>query len=217
MAKESLLSISEACHMLGVSEASLRQWTDKGKIKAFITPGGHRRYVKEDLKKFISLHNKTFGIKDLVVELEGTVYLHREIARTSLNRTSWYNELSEESQEYLALLSRRILGLIIRYITEPSKREETIIQARDVGHGFGEILAKIELPLADAVEAFLLHRDPILNTTTHLLKKREAFTWRVLDAIPLVTHIFDEALISLVATHQQYQDSHSRFKGGNAD
>ena len=56
MAQEPLLSISEASQLLGVSEGALRQWTDEGKIKAFITPGGHRRYARAELKKLMGSH-----------------------------------------------------------------------------------------------------------------------------------------------------------------
>ena len=54
MDQKPLLSISEASQLLGVSDGALRQWTDEGRIKAFITPGGHRRYDRVELKKFIS-------------------------------------------------------------------------------------------------------------------------------------------------------------------
>ena len=215
MHQESLISISEASQILGVSNAALRQWTDEGKIKAFITPGGHRRYSRADLKKLMGSHPKMLGIKDLAAELEDTVQLHREIARTSLSTTSWYHKLSEESQQHFADLGRRFLNLIIRYVTEPSKREESIKLARDTGHSFGETLAKLGLPLTDSVEAFILHRDPIMNATTHLMRKREAVTWRVVEAIPLVAHIMDEALVALVAAHQQQRNEiWSESEGG---
>ena len=38
------------------------------------------------------------------------------------------------------------------------------------------------------------------------MKKREAFSGRVVDAIPLVAHVMDNALVSLVAAHQQYRN-----------
>ncbi len=216
MSQESLVGISEASHLLGVSEAALRQWTDEGRIKAFVTPGGHRRYSKADLKKFTSSPQKALDIKDLAAELEGTVHLLREIARTSLSTTSWYRKLSEESQQRFADLGRHLLSLIIRYVTEPSKREETIKLARDVGHSLGETLAKLGLPLTDSVEAFVLHRDPIMNATTHLMRKREALSGRVVEAIPLVAHVMDEALVSLVAAHQQYQNLFQSARQGGA-
>ncbi len=217
MTEQSLISISEASHILGVSEVTLRQWTGEGKIRAFITPGGHRRYSRAELKKFTTSSRKVLGIKDLVVELEDTVRLHREIARAHLNTTSWYNKLSQESQEHLADLGRRFLNLIIRYITEPSKREETMKLTRDIGHSYGETLAKLGLPLTDSVEAFILHRDPIMNAATHLMRKKEAFSGRVVESIPLVAHVMDKALVSLVAAHQQYREMfQSEPKGGAA-
>ncbi len=206
MHQESSISISEASQILGVSEAALRQWTDEGKIKAFITPGGHRRFSKADLKKFMSSHARVLGIKDLVTELEDTARLHREIGRTYLNTTSWYDNISKASQEHLAHLGRHFLSLIIKYVTEPSKRDETIKLAYDSGHNLGETLAKLGLPLTDSVEAFILHRKPIMNATTHLMRKREALSGRVVEAIPLVDQAMDEALIALVAAHQQFRN-----------
>ena len=206
MDQQPLVTISEASQILGVSEAALRQWTDEGKIRAFITPGGHRRYAKAELKRFMGSHHRVLGIKDLVIELENTTNLLGEVARTSPSTTVWYNKLSRDSQEDLARLGRSLLNLIVRYVTEPAKREETVELARDVGRGFGETLAKSGLPLINSVEAFILNRYPIMNAATHLLQKREAYTRRVVEAIPLVAQVMDEALVSLVEAHQQYRN-----------
>ncbi len=215
MHQESSISISEASQILGVSEAALRQWTDEGKIKAFITPGGHRRYSRADLTNFMNPRQKMLSVKDLAVELEDTARLHREIGRTYLNTTSWYNNISEASQEHLAHLGRHLLSLIIKYVTEPSKRDETIKLAHDSGQDLGETLAKLGLPLTDSVEAFIQHRKPIMNATTHLMRKREVLTGRIVEAIPLVDHIMDKALIALVAAHQrQRNEIWSESEGG---
>ncbi len=212
MVQESLIGISEASTFLGVSEASLRQWTDKGKIKAFITPGGHRRYSKIELKKFVISHPKMFDIKDFVNKLQETNEQLREIGRETLKNTAWYSELSDEEKRYLADIGRRLLNQIIKYISEPSRREETMGQVHETGHDLGVMLAKLNLPLTDSVEAFILHRDPIMNATTHFIRKREAFTGRVVKAIPIVARILDEALIALIAAHQQYRNGiHSRI------
>ena len=217
MNQGTFFNISEASRMLGVSEAALRQWTDEGKVKAFITPGGHRRYSKAELEKLLSSHSKTLGIKDLVSELEETAGLHREIAHQLLSSAPWYDKLSRESQEHFAEIGRRMLSLIIKYVTEPSKREETTNLARQAGHETGKILAELGLPLTDSIEAFLLHRDPIMNVATHLIKKGESFSGRIVEAIPLVNRIMDVTLVALVIAHQQYQDiSDSKNKGAIA-
>lgn len=212
MEQQESIGISEASRFLGVSEAALRQWTDEGKIKAFVTPGGHRRYLRSELKKFVSAHPRMLGMKDLVSELEETVEMHREIARKSLSSEAWYKKLPQESQDYFADLGRRLLSLIVKYISEPSKREEAIALVQEVGQSMGETLAAHGLPLAESVEAFLMHREPVINASTKLLKKREAFTGRVVDAIPLANHAIDEALVSLVAAHQIHRNGIKKLK-----
>lgn len=215
MILETLISIHEASQMLGVTEVTLRQWTDEGKIKAFVTPGGHRRYSRAELKRLMSTQSKTLGIRDLVSELEDSVPQHREISRQAIEHTPWYHKLTEESKEHLAQSGRRLLSLIIKYIAEPARRDATIEVARDVGREHGEVLAELGLPLTDAVEAFILHRDPIINAATHLMKKREGFTGRLVEAIPMSTHVLDEALVALVAAHQQHKTK-NKLKGGTA-
>lgn len=217
MGQESLVGISEASHILGVSEAALRQWTDDGKIKAFITPGGHRRYSKEELKKFLTLRQKKLGIKDLAAEIENTIPLHRELSRTYLNSTSWYDRLDKDTRERLGDLSRRLLKLIIRYITEPLKREEIINLARDIGRSFGQLLAQLGLPLNDSIEAFIVHRVPLLNAATSIIRKREAYNGRLIEAISKVDYIMDEVLVALVSAREQYQEMlPSKSRGGAA-
>ena len=203
MEQGAFLNISEASRILGVSEAALRQWTDEGKVKAFVTPGGHRRYSRFDLRKFTSIHPRMLGVRDLVSEIEETVELHREVARKSISSAAWYSKLSQASRGHFADLGRRLLSLIVKYITEPSKREETMHSARKVGQDMGETLAIHGLPLTDSVEAFLMHREPVIKASTSLLKRRDAFTGRLVDAIPLAIHVIDETLVSLVAAHQQ--------------
>lgn len=202
-----LVSISEASRMLGVSETTLRQWTDEGKIRAFITPGGHRRYDKAELRSFIGMQRRVHGIKDLVTKIADTPPLHRELAQIHFSHTDWYTNLDVESQQRLAESGRELLHLITRYITEPSNHKKAEEHARSVGSYFGDQVAKLGLSLTEAIEIFMLHRNPVINAATDLIKRREALNERAVEAIPLVTHILDETLIALVASYQQHKDN----------
>ncbi len=201
--KDTLVSISEASRILGVSEVTLRQWTDEGTIKAFVTPGGHRRYVKAELKKFMSLHQKMLGIKDLALKIEDTASVHREIAATFLQSISWYSKLDAESQKQFSSLGRKLLNLIIRYITETSKQEGNLTAIREVGQTYGEVTASLGLPLIDSVQGFTQHRDPIVSVISELMKKGDTFSRRIAESIPLVDRAMDEALVALVSAHQR--------------
>ncbi len=212
MTEEPLVTISEASRVLGVSNATLRQWTDLGRIKAFVTPGGHRRYARADLKKLTSTQPRPLGVKDLVASLEGTAEAHRQIGRKSFAGTSWYRRLSAASQRQMADQGRRLLHLIESYIQEPSKREKTVELAREVGGEIGTTLAGLGLALTESVEAFMLHREPIIEATTQLARQKAPLNRRFVEATVLVHHVIDEALVALVAAHQQYRENNP--KGG---
>jgi len=53
------LTPSEVAKELMVSPVTVRQWAQKGMIKAISTPGGHRRYPREEVDAFIQKHMKT--------------------------------------------------------------------------------------------------------------------------------------------------------------
>ena len=203
-----MITISEASRMLGVSEATLRQWTDENKVMAFVTPGGHRRYNKTELRSFVGKQHRVHGIKDLATKIEDSAPLHRELAQEYFSTTSWYNKLDAESQRHLAESGRQLLHLVKRYITEPLKQKEVEELARNIGDDFGEQVARLGLSLTESIEAFMLHRNPVMNAATDLMKKRESLNERVVEAIPLVTHIMDETLIALVTAYQRYRNSH---------
>ena len=45
---------SQAARYLGVSLATIRRWTDAGHISCYRTPGGQRRFSREQLDDFIT-------------------------------------------------------------------------------------------------------------------------------------------------------------------
>lgn len=151
------------------------------------------------------------GIKDLVARIEDTPPTHRQIARTHLSTTTWYAKLDSESQKRLADYGRQLLDLVVSYITTPRRRTEITALVRKLGHEFGRELARQGLTFADSLEAFLLHRNPVANAATDLLKRGEVLNERAVEAIPMVTHIIDEALVSLMAAHQSYRKTAGRL------
>lgn len=47
------LNVGQAADYLGVSAASLRHWSDQGRLPVYRTPGGQRRFRIVDLDSFI--------------------------------------------------------------------------------------------------------------------------------------------------------------------
>ncbi len=47
------LTVGQAAKHVGVAERTLRRWADEGRLQAFSTPGGHRRFRLGDLEEFL--------------------------------------------------------------------------------------------------------------------------------------------------------------------
>ena len=72
-----LLNMKQASEFLNVTQDCLRKWDKSGKLKPLKTVGGHRRYVLDELKKFI-------GINDDEIAKNGNVFC-ATYARVSSN------------------------------------------------------------------------------------------------------------------------------------
>lgn len=101
-----MLNIAQASQYLNVSDDTLRLWDKNGKLKPLKTVGGHRRYRKEDLDKFLGLSEEI--IEDII---DSTV----TYARVSSNEQKQKGDLDRQSQrlsEYCAKKGWRVTHII---------------------------------------------------------------------------------------------------------
>jgi excisionase family DNA binding protein len=49
-----IISTKAVAEVLGVSEATVKRWSDAGTLRCFRTPGGHRKFRLRDVKAFLS-------------------------------------------------------------------------------------------------------------------------------------------------------------------
>lgn len=56
MKNKNYLTPNEVAELLMVSPVTVRQWAQKGLLKALTTPGGHRRYTKQHVELFARQH-----------------------------------------------------------------------------------------------------------------------------------------------------------------
>ena len=57
--EKAYLTPGEVADLLMVSSAAVRRWAAEGDLKALTTPGGHRRFLPEDVEAFASKRNMT--------------------------------------------------------------------------------------------------------------------------------------------------------------
>jgi len=47
------LTVSQAANELGVSVATVRRWSNAGFLKGYRTPGGQRRFTRQQIEEFL--------------------------------------------------------------------------------------------------------------------------------------------------------------------
>jgi excisionase family DNA binding protein len=52
--RQLVFTSSQAAHYVGVSLATIRRWTDAGHIHCYRTPGGQRRFSRDQLDQFVT-------------------------------------------------------------------------------------------------------------------------------------------------------------------
>jgi excisionase family DNA binding protein len=60
---------SQAARYLGVSLATVRRWTDAGYLTGYRTPGGQRRFSREQLDGFIDSLQRTDDVSERRTEV----------------------------------------------------------------------------------------------------------------------------------------------------
>ena len=116
------LTLGQAAKYLGVAQSTMRKWSDLGRVSAFYTPGGHRRYRRSDLDQFLdrsgpaSAAAPTSGPLVLIVDDDARL---REFVRVNLEAEGYEVREAGDGEEALAALGERSPDLILLDVMMP--------------------------------------------------------------------------------------------------
>jgi excisionase family DNA binding protein len=156
------LSLQAASQMLGVHPSTLRQWADSGKIPTVRTPGGHRRFAESDVRALLEPEPlQPSGVQLLVQSALGRTRL--EVSGGKLDEQAWYQRFNETDKAEHRELGRKLLSMVMQYLSQPSDRQAILQDARSLGRSYGERSLVNKLSLTEAVRAFLYFHDTLTD------------------------------------------------------
>jgi excisionase family DNA binding protein len=151
------LTLGQAAKYLGVAQSTIRKWSDQGRVPAFYTPGGHRRYRRSDLDLFLERSGpggrERVGPTVLIVDDdEGT----RTFVRASLELEGFDVREASSGTEGLAALEEEAPDLILLDVMMPQMDGWEMLRRVQEQHG-GAIpvvmfSGKVEDAAGEAVE-----------------------------------------------------------------
>ena len=118
------LTLGQAAKYIGVAQSTMRKWSDLGRVSAFYTPGGHRRYRRSDLDRFLDRSGPASspgaggsgGPLVLVVDDDERL---REYVRVNLEAEGYVVREAGSGQEALAALGEQSPDLILLDVMMP--------------------------------------------------------------------------------------------------
>ena len=134
------LTLGQAAKYLGVAQSTIRKWSDQGRVPAFYTPGGHRRYRKRDLDTFLDRSGpgarEHGGPTVLIVDDDpGT----RSFVRASLEVEGFDVREAGSATEGLQSLEEESPDLILLDVMMPQMDGWEMLRRVQERHGVGEI------------------------------------------------------------------------------
>ncbi|MBA2536363.1 MAG: response regulator [Actinobacteria bacterium] len=112
------LTLGQAAKYLGVAQSTIRKWSDGGRLTAFYTPGGHRRFRRGDLDAFVGSSRGAGRTRPLVLIVDDDADL-RELLRTNLESEGYLVREAASAQEGLEALDEEPPDLILLDVMMP--------------------------------------------------------------------------------------------------
>lgn len=162
------LALKPAADRLGVHPTTLRRWADAGEVPVAVTPGGHRRFAAQDLERFAEERRRL----KLVTGLQ-QLWADQALSQTRLEIAAhqhepWLASLNQHDREYKRQLGRRLMGILLQYISLPEGGEDLLHEARTIGVEHAEDGLAQGLPLVEAIRAALFFRDMLVEVAIQL-------------------------------------------------
>ena len=134
------LTLGQAAKYLGVAQSTIRKWSDQGRVPAFYTPGGHRRYRKGDLDQFLenSGPSGTTEGTSVVLIVDDDPRL-REYVRVNLEMEGYLVREAGSAEEGLRVLEESTPDLVLLDVMMPNVDGWEMLQRVQERHGVGAI------------------------------------------------------------------------------
>ena len=133
------LTLGQAAKYLGVAQSTIRKWSDSGRVPAFYTPGGHRRYRRGDLDAFLERSGPGRGRTGPVVLVVDDDPSVRQIVRANLEAEGYAVREAGSADEGLASLEEEPPDLLLLDVMMPEVDGWEMLRRVQERYGVGAI------------------------------------------------------------------------------
>ena len=199
------LALGEASRLLGVDPDTLRRWADEGRVAAFTTPGGHRRFDRRGLEQLVAAGRT--GPGGALAGFGATqdrlsAAYRRRYERPSVAEPDPRATIPPADRESFRESGRNLVDALVRRLDETGHAGAGAArEATELAADLGERLAVHGVPLPDAVAMFVSARRPFLEELRAMGRRRAVDAARISELYDHATNLLDGLLIAFVEAH----------------
>lgn len=193
------INLREAALILGVHPATVRNWSDRGRLPVYRTGGGHRRYKRSEVELWAQSarqDSRTSPQNSMQIALR---QIRVRIADGQLEAEGWYQKLDEAARAQYrqsgAALGRGLLAHIAS--GEPASTESQALGYEYAARARSQGLSQVE-----AVQAFLFFKNALVEGIMQVFADARVPSGEAWPLLSRVTTFTDEILVSLLGTYR---------------
>ncbi len=206
------LSLGPASRLLGVDPDTLRRWADLGRVRAYATPGGHRRFSQADLERLAA--GRRSARRPLAVMGATSDRVTRAYARSyrSDGAPPALERIEADARAEFRIEGRRLVAVLLAYLDASGSADHERWESEAVSliDATARRLAEAGASPSDVVAVYVRARQPFLSEIASLGRRRALDATRLASLFEQAVALLDRLLIYLVTTHAEASSGRSR-------
>ena len=203
------LSLGPASRLVGVDPDTLRRWADDGRVAAYITPGGHRRFDRRTIEALVATRrpgSRPLASLGASPERLARAYRRSYAADAAIAAVTTVRAEDLAERERYRRDGRRLVEALVAHLdADPAdavERDRSEAEATVLVDDLARRLAASGTSLTEAVGLFVAARRPFLDELTGLGRRRALDAARLAALYENASGLLDRLLLRLIATHQ---------------
>lgn len=197
------VSLRDAAEILGVHPATVRNWADKGDIPSRRTPGGHRRFNRDDLHRYARTRGERQPVEVQVIIQNALGSARMQVGEGDLVNVPWYRQLSETTRVEMRQYGRDLLEAMRGYLGKGA-HDDDLQDAVRFGQKYARLLSDDGLTLPQATRGFLYFSEFVIDsilTWSEVSPPRNSSEWAtLLRQVNNFTHVM---LLSIIEYYEE--------------
>jgi excisionase family DNA binding protein len=192
-----------------VDPDTLRRWADEGRIEAFTTAGGHRRFERATLERILQArrHDATIRLATLGATTDRLSRAYRRGYSNGASAGGIRDAVPSGDREAFRDDGRALVAALVAHLDadDDAGRDVAEQDAVAVTDALAGRVAAAGIPLGDAVSLFVAARRPFFEELGAIARRRSMDPDRLSVIYDRSSGLLDRLLLRLVATHQEAQ------------